>query len=131
MLALGLARYFSSVLTGLLLWLSFPGGGDIWPLLFVALVPLIYVIGGVKRVKAFLAGLSCGLVHFTLLLYWIVIVLGKYGGLAWFISVPALLLLALYMSLYVVLFALLSRYVLLSFSGGCLPVAVACTLGRV
>lgn len=108
------------VLTGLLLWISFPGGGDIWPLLFVALVPFLYVLAGMSVRAAFFAGLSCGLVHFILLLYWIVIVLGKYGGLPWFISVPALLLLALYMSLYFGLFALLSRYVLLSF-----PKAVA------
>ena len=108
------------VLTGLLLWVSFPGGGDIWPLLFVALVPLLYVLAGRSAKGAFFAGLSCGLVHFTLLLYWIVIVLGKYGGLPWFVSVPALLLLALYMSLYFGLFAVLSRYVLLSF-----PAAVA------
>jgi apolipoprotein N-acyltransferase len=108
------------VLTGLLLWLSFPGGGELWPLLFVALVPLLYAIAGVSVRTAFFAGISCGLVHFTLLLYWIVIVLGKYGGLPWFISVPALLLLALYMSFYLGLFALLARYVLLSF-----PAAVA------
>jgi len=108
------------VLTGLLLWISFPGGGEIWPLLFVALVPFLYVIAGICARSAFFAGISCGLVHFILLLYWIVIVLGKYGGLPWFISVPALLLLALYMSLYFGLFALLSRYVLLSF-----PAAVA------
>ncbi|MGB3222590.1 MAG: apolipoprotein N-acyltransferase [Desulforhopalus sp.] len=108
------------VLTGLLLWISFPGGGEIWPLLFVALVPFLYVIAGIGARSAFFAGIFCGLVHFILLLYWIVIVLGKYGGLPWFISVPALLLLALYMSLYFGLFALLSRYVLLSF-----PAAVA------
>lgn len=98
-----------------MLWLSFPGGGAVWPLLFLALIPLLYVISGVSVRAAAFCGLSCGLVHFTLLLYWIVIVLGKYGGLEWFISLQALLLLALYMSLYFALFALLARYVLLSF----------------
>lgn len=83
-------------------------------------MPLLCAIAGIGVRTAFFAGLSCGLVHFTLLLYWIVIVLGKYGGLPWFISVPALLLLALYMSFYFGLFALLARYVLLSF-----PAAVA------
>lgn len=107
--------FFLSVLTSLLLWLSFPGGGEVWPLLFVALIPLLFVLRGVNVRKAAFCGLSCGLVHFTLLLYWIVIVLGKYGGLPWFISLAALLLLALYMSLYFALFALLSRYVLLAF----------------
>jgi apolipoprotein N-acyltransferase len=107
--------FFLSVLTSLLLWASFPGGGAVWPLLFVALIPLLFVIYHVNARGAAFWGLICGLVHFTLLLYWIVIVLGKYGGLAWFISLPALLLLALYMSLYFVLFALLSRYILLAF----------------
>jgi apolipoprotein N-acyltransferase len=106
---------YLSILTSLLLWLSFPGGGGVWPLLFVALVPLLIVLRGAKLRMAAFCGLSCGLVHFILLLYWIVIVLGKYGGLAWFISLQALLLLALYMSLFLALFAMLARYILLTF----------------
>ena len=106
------SSFFLSILTSVLLWLSFPGGGEFWPLLFVALAPLLLVLRGVSIRSVAFCGLTCGLVHFTLLLYWIVIVLGKYGGLAWFISVPALLLLALYMSLYFALFALLARYIL-------------------
>ena len=108
-------HFFLSVLTSLLLWLSFPGGGKVWPLLFGALVPFLFVLRGVNARRAALYGLCCGLVHFTILLYWIVIVLGKYGGLEWFISLQALFLLALYMSLYFVLFALLARSLLLSF----------------
>ena len=103
------------VLTSLLLWLSFPGGGEIWPILFVALIPLLFILPGVNVRSAVFGGLCCGLVHFTLLLYWIVLVLGKYGGLPWFLAVPALLLLALYMSLYFALFALLARYIVLAF----------------
>jgi len=107
--------FFLSVLTSLLLWLSFPGGGEIWPLLVVTLVPLFFALRGVSVKGATLCGITCGLVHFTLLLYWIVIVLGKYGGLAWFISLQALLLLALYMSLYFALFAVLARFIMLAF----------------
>ncbi len=107
--------FFLPVLTSLLLWLSFPGGGELWPMLFAALIPLLFVLPGVTTRGAILCGLGCGLVHFTLLLYWIVIVLSKYGGLAWFLSVQALLLLALYMSFYFVLFALFARYILLAF----------------
>jgi apolipoprotein N-acyltransferase len=103
------------VLTGLGLWLAFPGGGEIWPLLAIALVPLLFALRAGSLRMAAMSGLAAGLVHFLLLLYWIVIVLGKYGGLAWFISVPALLLLALYMSTYVVLFAVLARMVLDAF----------------
>ncbi len=112
------STFFLAILTSLLLWSSFPGGGEVWPLLLVALVPLLFAVGAVNARRALFAGLCCGLVHFILLLYWIVIVLGKYGGLPWFIAVAALLLLAFYMSLYFVLFALLARYVLLSFPAG-------------
>jgi apolipoprotein N-acyltransferase len=107
--------FFLSALTGLLLWLSFPGGGEVRSLLFVALVPFLFAVSHLRTPGAVFSGLICGLVHFILLLYWIVIVLGKYGGLSWFISWPALFLLALYMSLYFVLFAVPARYILLSF----------------
>ena len=99
---------FLPIISGLLLWLSFPGGGELWPLLFIALVPLLYSLSsGSVKTKA-LCGLICGLVHFLLLLYWIVIVLGTYGGLPLFVSLFALLLLAFYMSLYFALFAVLA-----------------------
>jgi apolipoprotein N-acyltransferase len=107
--------YFLAVLTGLGLWLSFPGGGELWPLLLIALVPLLFGIAAGSTRRAALCGLTGGLCHFLLLLYWIVIVLGKYGGLAWFISLQALLLLALYMSLYFSLFGLLAQAILRSF----------------
>lgn len=122
--------FFLSLLTSLLLWLSFPGGGAVWPLLLVALVPLLFVLRSVSVRGSFFCGLSCGLVHFTLLLYWIVIVLGKYGGLAWFISLAALLLLALYMSLYFAFFALLARYILQAFPASfCLWILPALWVG--
>ena len=84
-------------------------------MLFIALVPLLLVLPGVTVRGAISCGICCGLVHFTLLLYWIVIVLDKYGGLPWFFSALALLLLALYMSLYFALFAFFARYILLAF----------------
>ncbi len=111
---------FLSLLSGLLLWLSFPGGGGVWPLLFVALVPLLQVLRQKSSRKAGLYGLICGLLHFTVLLYWIVIVLGRYGGLAWFLSVPALLLLAFYMAIYLAFFAAAASRILQAF-----PAAVA------
>lgn len=101
------------VLTGAGLWLSFPGGGEFWPLLLVALIPLLMAIRHQRPGRA-AAGLVAGLAHFLPLLYWIVIVLGKYGGLAWFISLQALLLLALYMSLYMALFAVLAGIIMRS-----------------
>ncbi len=100
-----------AALSGLLLWLAFPGGGGLWPLLAVALLPLLVTACRAPSALAACAlGLTAGLVHFTLLLYWIVIVLSRYGGLAWPLAVLALIFLALYMALYSVLFALICRH---------------------
>lgn len=126
-LALG-KRLPVPLLTAGLLWLAFPGGGGFWPLLFVALVPFLLAVmrpgtgrqgrssilpgasdSGPSMADTALCGLLTGLVHFLLLLYWIVIVLGRYGGLPPYLSVSAFVLLALYMSLYVGLFALATR----------------------
>ncbi len=94
---------FPAALTGILIWLSFPGGGGVWPLLFVALVPLLVVTRKGSGKEAGLCGLFSGIVHFLLLLYWIVNVLGQYGNLHWVISVLALVALAFYMSILVFL----------------------------
>jgi len=96
--------------TGFLLFLAFPGPVGFWPVVWVALVPLLLAIRNVSTGRAARLGLLAGMVHYTTLLYWIVIVLGKYGNLPLLVSVPALLLLALYMSSYLALFcALISR----------------------
>lgn len=104
--------------TPLLLWLSLPGGGELWPLLFFALVPfLLPVVGRTVSMKQVCRyGFICGFLHFILLLYWIVIVLGRYGGLHWSIAVVALVLFASYMALYFVFFTVLARMVVTTFS---------------
>jgi len=91
--------------SGLLLYLAFPGGTGFWPLAWIALVPLLWAVRDVEPGRAARLGLLTGMVHYVSLLYWIVIVLGKYGNLAWWISIPGLLLLALYMSCYLALFS--------------------------
>ena len=77
------------------------------PVAWLALVPLLSAITrkGVSPRQAGLLGLCCGMVFYPLLLYWIVIVLGRYGDLPLWISGPAMLLLAFYMSLYLGAFA--------------------------
>lgn len=110
----GILRYTVPValLTGGLLFAGLPGGGYFWPLLFIALVPFLYRSLLVDRREAVLGAFLAGMSHFLLLLYWIVIVLGKYGGLPWLVALQGLLLLAIYMSSYLVLFTLLARLVL-------------------
>jgi apolipoprotein N-acyltransferase len=92
--------------SGLLLILSFPGAAGWWPCAWLALIPLFAAVRNVPLDRAFRLGLLAGFVHYTFLLYWILIVLGTYGHIALWVTVPALLLLSLYMSLYPALFAL-------------------------
>ena len=96
--------------TGILLFLSFPGAVGLWYVAWVALIPLLLAVRQVRAGVAARLGLMAGMVHYVSLLYWIVIVLGKYGNLPLWVSIPALLLLALYMSSYLALFcAIISR----------------------
>ena len=98
-----------AVLTGVLFWIAFPGGVGLWPLVFVVLIPLFFVLYNSSIKTCIFAGLFCGLVHYLSLLYWVVIVLGKYGGMPWFISLQGVVLLALYMSFYLIAFAVVSK----------------------
>jgi apolipoprotein N-acyltransferase len=93
--------------TGILLFLSFPGAVGLWPLAWIALVPLLLALKDTGTGTAARLGLLAGMVHYLSLLYWIIIVLGRYGNLPLWISIPALVLLALYMSSYLVLFCVI------------------------
>ncbi len=96
--------------TGILLFCSFPGAVGLWPLAWVALVPLLLAVRNVRPGTAARLGLLAGMVHYVSLLYWVVIVLGRYGHLPMWVSIPALLLLSLYMSTYLALFcAIISK----------------------
>ncbi len=97
---------FLAALSGLLLFLSAPGPFGFGPVSFIALIPLLIALRGASLRRSFLYGLLSGIIYYPLMLYWIVIVLGRYGYLPWYISVPAMLLLAFYMSLYPALFSL-------------------------
>ena len=98
-----------ALLSAGLLALAMPGRVGWWPLLFVALVPLLLVTLSARPGRSALVGFVCGLVTHLALLYWILIVLGRYGGLPFYLSLPGLVLLAAYMALYPAVFcALLS-----------------------
>ncbi len=55
-------------------------------------------------------GFIFGLLYHLALLYWILIVLGRYGGLPWWLSLPALFLLAAYMACFPAAFAFLLSF---------------------
>jgi apolipoprotein N-acyltransferase len=93
-----------AALSGGLLALSFPRP-DLGVLAFVALVPLLLTLQGVRRGAALQRGYACGAVFFTGLLYWIPRVLVVYGGLPWAAALLVLALLVFYLATYVALFA--------------------------
>ncbi len=109
------ARGLISLFTPLLIWLGFPGGGEWWPLLFVALVPFFYSLTHFKGRSLFLLGFVTGLLMYGSQLYWLVNVLSTYGGLPIFLAVPALLLLMSYMALYIGVAAVCIRFLFLAF----------------
>ncbi len=105
-----------SSLSIFLLWLGMPGGGGIWPLLPVACVPFLLIVFQGNRKQLVVFSMLVGTGHFLLQLYWIVFVLGHYGGLPLFASIPALLLLSMYMACYFMMFGLLANRFFHSFS---------------
>lgn len=95
------ARVLSAaVVAAILLALAMPGRIGWWPLLFVALTPLLYIALYARPGRSALAGFVFGLIYHLALLYWILIVLGRYGGLPLWITLPALFLLAAYMACF-------------------------------
>ncbi|MBU4263971.1 MAG: apolipoprotein N-acyltransferase [Proteobacteria bacterium] len=91
------------LLSALLLWLSSPGPGLSF-CAWIALVPLLTGCAMVTPKKAALLGFVSGLLYYLLLVYWVVISLGTYGHLPWWLCGLALLLLSAYMSLYLAFF---------------------------
>ncbi|MFH1487306.1 MAG: apolipoprotein N-acyltransferase [Pseudomonadota bacterium] len=96
-----------AILSGLLLTASFPPGKFEWVAWF-ALVPLLKSLEDVTPFRAFKLGLLAGFAHYITLIYWIIVVLGHYGGLDIFTSMAVLILFCLYLSLYPALFSLLA-----------------------
>jgi len=96
--------YFPALVSGLMLTLCFPNV-YMYGLGFIALAPLIFSLETLTARQGFVAGFSAGIVHFSTLIYWIVPTLCTFGGLHPVLSVSALILLCLYLSVYPALFA--------------------------
>ncbi len=92
------------MVSGLLLTLSFPDA-HLYYLGFIALVPLMVCLTPLTARQGFAAGFIAGFIHFASLIYWIVPTLCTFGGLHPVLSVSALILLCLYLSVYPALFA--------------------------
>jgi len=93
-----------SLLSGLLLTLSFPPAGFHW-IAWIALVPLAFSSRNLSFNSSFRLGFIAGLAHYLTLLYWLVDTMGTYGNLPLYLSWPVLFLLAAYLAIYMGLFS--------------------------
>jgi apolipoprotein N-acyltransferase len=96
-------------LSGVMLTAAFPRAGFAF-LAWFALVPLLKGLEGENFSRAFGLGLITGATHYLTLMYWIVVVLGRYGNLNILVSLGPLLLLCLYLALFPALFSGLATY---------------------
>ncbi|MFQ5479802.1 MAG: apolipoprotein N-acyltransferase [Thermodesulfobacteriota bacterium] len=104
-----IARVIAAISSGLLLALAF-APFELWPLAFVAFVPLLISIDGLNVRRSFLLGFISGLVFFTGTVYWVVYSMHFYGGLGLLESLPVMLLLASYLAIFFALFAFFLRF---------------------
>ena len=88
-----------AVFSGLLITVSFPKA-DLSFLAWIALIPLLTALEGQSGRAAFKLGFLCGMVAYSGLLYWLIIVMGDYGHLPLFASIPLWLLLSAWLSLF-------------------------------
>jgi len=96
----------AALLSGIALALSFPRADCGW-LAFAALIPLLRSARGASPPVAFRHGWLAGAAFFSILLYWILGVMTRYGGLPVVVGLMVLVLLVGYLAAYVGLFAAL------------------------
>jgi apolipoprotein N-acyltransferase len=99
-----------SLFSGILLALSFPNL-DLGFLAWFAFVPLLFALEGKTPLQGFSLGFVTGFVSFLGTVYWIIVAVHTYGGIALIPSGLILLLLIGYLSLYFGLFGQLYRFI--------------------
>ena len=98
--------YAPAALSGCLLILAFPTF-DLYPLAWVAFVPLLVSLWDKRPGEAFISGVITGIFYFFGTLYWIYHSITYYGSLPLPVGIGLVLLLCLYLSLYPGFFALI------------------------
>ncbi len=91
--------YLLALLSGVFYALSFPSAG-LWPLAWITFIPLFLACRHKNPQRAFRLGFVAGLGGFGGLLYWINIVVTKYGHLPLWVSLFVFFLLVAYLALY-------------------------------
>ena len=103
-------KFLLACLSGLLLSLIFPKF-DMEILAWVSLVPLLFAIQRENLLTSLYLGFITGFVSFLGILYWVIVAINTYGGIHFIPSGLILLLLVVYLSLYVAVFAFLLNYI--------------------
>jgi apolipoprotein N-acyltransferase len=94
-----------AVLSGLLLFLSFPKYGSGF-IVWVAFVPLFFALRKATSItRGLILGFITGVVSYIGIIYWITYVVVNYGYLPLYLGIIIMLLLACYLSIYIALFA--------------------------
>lgn len=101
-------RGWLAILSGILIALSFPNPGLAF-LAWIALIPLLVAMEESTPREAFRIGLTCGITAYAGILYWLNIVFTQYGHLPWAVSIPAYLLLVLWLALFYALSTFITR----------------------
>ncbi|UCD72391.1 MAG: apolipoprotein N-acyltransferase [Syntrophobacterales bacterium] len=103
-------QFLLACLSGLLLCLIFPKF-DMEILAWVSLIPLLFAIRSENLLTSFYLGFITGFVSFLGILYWVIVAVNTYGRIHLILSCVILLLLVVYLSLYVGIFAFLLNYI--------------------
>jgi apolipoprotein N-acyltransferase len=98
--------YLYSPLCGLLVVFSFPTF-NLYPLAWVAMIPLLVILYDKSGMQSFKIGLLFGTVYFFGTLYWIYHSLNQYGSISLVPSLLFVFILSMYLSLYPAIFCAL------------------------
>ncbi|HVN23714.1 MAG TPA: apolipoprotein N-acyltransferase [Syntrophorhabdales bacterium] len=94
------SRQFSLPLASAVLLVASQPPISLFPLAYVALVPLLFSLEKSKPRDNFLAGFITGIMAYAGLVYWVVIAMNTYGGISIPLAILILALLVLYLALY-------------------------------
>ncbi len=106
-----MAAILSALVSGTLLFLSFPKF-DLWPLAWMAIIPLLAILHNVSRKQAFWYGWLTGTVYFLGCVYWVTHTMVLYGNLPLTVSILIMLLLVIYLGTYVGLFSYFYKWMM-------------------
>jgi apolipoprotein N-acyltransferase len=99
------SNIFLAVLSGFLLFLSFPKFGS-GLFAWIAFIPLFFALKNTAEItQGLFLGFITGIVSYIGVIYWIAYVIVNYGYLPLYVGIILMLLLACYLSVYIALFA--------------------------